>query len=83
MGIDQRQLAALTSHSLPTIQRMEACEGIIGHNIDTRVTLTGAPQGAGIELRGDETHSIGTGKRVRWKETNPNTEGQTPWTEGK
>jgi hypothetical protein len=35
LGIDQRKLAELAGLSLPTIQRMEASEGVIRGNVDS------------------------------------------------
>ena len=34
LGIDQRKLAEMAGLSLPTIQRMEASEGVIRGNVD-------------------------------------------------
>ena len=34
LGIDQRQLAALSGVSLPTVQRMEASDGVVRGNVD-------------------------------------------------
>ncbi len=41
LGVDQRGLAALTGLSLPTIQRMEASEGVIRGNVDSLMKLVG------------------------------------------
>src|SRR5258707_7551488 len=50
LGIDQRKLAALSRLSVPTIQRMEASEGVIRGNVDSLMKLVGALDAAGIEL---------------------------------
>ncbi len=50
LGIDQRQLAEIASLSVPTIQRMEASEGVIRGNVDSLMKLIGALEAAGIEL---------------------------------
>src|ERR1043165_6962188 len=52
LGIDQRQLAERSGLSLPTIQRMEASEGVIRGNVDSLMKLVEALAAAGIELRG-------------------------------
>ena len=50
LGIDQRALAGLSGLSLPTIQRMEASDGVVRGNVDSLMKLVGALQDAGIEL---------------------------------
>ena len=69
LGIDQRKLAALSGLSLPTIQRMEASEGVIRGNVDSLMKLVGALEGAGIELIAENASSIGGGRGVRLKAT--------------
>lgn len=66
-GIDQRQLAEKSGLSLPTIQRMEASDGVIRGNVDSLMKLIGALDGAGIELIGDGTASDRGGRGVRLK----------------
>jgi hypothetical protein len=65
VGIDQRQLADLSGLSLPTIQRMEASEGVIRGNVDSLMKLIGALDRAGIELIGEGAVSQGGGRGVR------------------
>jgi transcriptional regulator with XRE-family HTH domain len=67
LGIDQRALAALSGLSLPTIQRMEASEGVIRGNVESLVKLTGAFAAAGVELISDNAVSPGGGRGVRLK----------------
>lgn len=67
LGIDQRRLAALAGLSLPTIQRMEASEGVIRGNMDSATKLVGALQSAGIELIGEGAASPAGGRGVRLK----------------
>src|SRR3954453_6891728 len=50
VGLDQRKLAELSGLSVPTIQRMEASEGVIRGNVDSLVKLVAALDAAGIEL---------------------------------
>jgi transcriptional regulator with XRE-family HTH domain len=67
LGIDQRQLAEMAGLSVPTIQRMEASEGIVRGMIETLTKLVEALDGAGIELIGDNVVSTGGGRGVRLK----------------
>ena len=67
LGLDQRHLAELASLSVPTIQRMEASEGVIRGNVDSLVKLTAALEAAGIALIGEGTVSQGGGRGVRLK----------------
>jgi transcriptional regulator with XRE-family HTH domain len=67
LGIDQRKLAEMASLSLPTIQRMEASEGVIRGNVDSLMKLVMALDAAGIELIGEGTASQGKGRGVRLK----------------
>ena len=67
LGIDQRRLAELSGLSLPTIQRMEASEGVIRGNVDSLMKLTGALEEAGIVLLGDGAASGAGGRGVRLK----------------
>jgi len=67
LGIDQRKLADAASLSLPTIQRMEASEGVIRGNVDSLMKLVGALDTLGIELISDNGASNGGGRGVRLK----------------
>jgi transcriptional regulator with XRE-family HTH domain len=67
LGIDQRKLAALSALSLPTIQRMEASDGVIRGNVDSLMKLVAALDAAGIELIGENASSSGRGRGVRFK----------------
>jgi transcriptional regulator with XRE-family HTH domain len=69
LGLDQRGLADLCGLSLPTIQRMEASDGVIRGNVDSLMKLTTALATAGIELIGDGATSRTGGRGVRL--TNP------------
>ena len=70
LGIDQRELAQRCGLSLPTIQRMEASEGVIRGTVDSLVKLVDALAGAGIELIGEGATSSGGGRGVRLKVPN-------------
>ena len=67
LGIDQRRLAELSGLSVPTIQRMEASDGVIRGNVDSLMKLVGALDAAGIELIGDGAVSSGGGRGIRLK----------------
>jgi transcriptional regulator with XRE-family HTH domain len=70
LGIDQRELAQRCGLSLPTIQRMEASEGVIRGNVDSLVKLVDALAEGGIELIGEGAASGGGGRGVRLKSPN-------------
>jgi transcriptional regulator with XRE-family HTH domain len=65
LGLDQRALAERSGLSLPTIQRMEASDGVIRGNVDSLMKLTGALAAAGIELIGEGAASATGGRGVR------------------
>jgi len=67
LGIDQRQLAETASLSVPTIQRMEASEGVIRGNVDSLMKLIGALEAAGIVLIEEGAPSSDGGRGVRLK----------------
>jgi len=67
LGMDQRRLAEAAGLSLPTIQRMEASDGVIRGNVDSLVKLVEALERAGIELIGEGATSSGGGRGVRLK----------------
>jgi transcriptional regulator with XRE-family HTH domain len=67
VGMDQRALAAASDLSLPTIQRMEASEGVIGGNVDSLMKLIAALEAAGVELIGEGAVSEHGGRGVRLK----------------
>ena len=68
LNIDQRQTADLADLSVPTIQRMEASDGVIRGNVDSLMKLVSALENAGIELIGPDAHSLAGGRGVRLKE---------------
>lgn len=65
LGMDQRELAAAARLSLPTIQRMEASDGVIRGNVDSLVKLVAALDRAGVELIGENATSAAGGRGVR------------------
>jgi transcriptional regulator with XRE-family HTH domain len=67
VGMDQRSLAGASGLSLPTIQRMEASEGLIRGNVDSLMKLIAALEAAGVELIGEGAISENGGRGVRLK----------------
>jgi transcriptional regulator with XRE-family HTH domain len=67
LGVDQRKLAELSGLSLPTIQRMEASDGVIRGNVDSLMKLVSALDSAGIGLISDNATSTAGGRGVRLK----------------
>ena len=67
LGIDQRRLAELSGLSVPTIQRMEASEGVIRGNVESLMKLIGALDAAGIELIAEGSVSPPGGRGIRLK----------------
>jgi transcriptional regulator with XRE-family HTH domain len=67
LGLDQRQLAERAGLSVPTIQRMEASDGVVRGNVDSLTKLIDALAAAGIELIGEGAVSQGGGRGVRLK----------------
>ncbi len=66
-GVNQRKLAELSGLSLPTIQRMEASDGIIRANVDSLMKLIAALNAADIDLIGEGAVSHSGGRGVRLK----------------
>lgn len=69
VSIDQRRLADLAGLSLPTIQRMEASDGVVRGNVDSLMKLMGALEAAGVEFLSEGMASPGGGRGVRLKQT--------------
>jgi transcriptional regulator with XRE-family HTH domain len=67
LGIDQRELAQRSGLSLPTIQRMEASDGVIRGNVDSLMKLVEALAANGIELIGEGATASRGGRGVRLK----------------
>lgn len=71
LGIDQRKLAELAGLSVPTIQRMEASDGVIRGNVDSLTKLVTALEAAGIELISEGAASPDGGRGLRLKTPKP------------
>ena len=67
LGMDQRQLALRAGLSVPTIQRMEASDGLVRGNVDSLMKLIGGLEAAGVELIGEGAVSQAGGRGVRLK----------------
>lgn len=65
LQIDQKALAALSGVSVPTIQRMEASEGVVRGNVETLTKVIEALNRAGVDLIGEEARSDTGGRGVR------------------
>ena len=68
LAIDQKKLAELSGLSVPTIQRMEASDGVIRGTVDSLTKLIAALEAAGLVLIGEGTASGDGGRGVRLKE---------------
>jgi transcriptional regulator with XRE-family HTH domain len=68
LGIDQKTLAELCGLSVPTIQRMEASNGVIRGNVDSLMKLVQALDTAGVELIAAGATSASGGRGVRLKQ---------------
>ncbi len=66
-GLDQKRLAEISGLSVPTIQRMEASEGVIRGNVDSLMKLIAALDAAGVILIGEGAASPEGGRGVRLK----------------
>ena len=67
-GIDQKTLAERAGVSLPTIQRMEASDGVVRGVIDTLVKVIQALEESGVVLVDDGRPSESGGRGVRLKD---------------
>ncbi len=68
LGIDQRTLAELAGLSVPTIQRMEKCQGVVRGNVDSLMKLVEALETAGVVLIAEGPDG---GRGVRLKAATP------------
>jgi transcriptional regulator with XRE-family HTH domain len=68
-GIDQKTLAERAGVSLPTIQRMEASDGVVRGVIDTLMKVVQAIEASGVELIGEGQVSDQGGRGVRLRKS--------------
>ena len=71
LAIDQKTLAGLADVSLPTVQRMEASEGVVRGTVETLTKVIEALHRAGVDLIGDNARSETGGRGVRLREPPP------------
>ena len=67
-SLDQRALAEVAGLSVPTIQRMEASDGVVRGNVDSLTKLVSALENAGVEFIREGASSLGGGRGVRLRE---------------
>lgn len=65
MGMEQKTLAEVSGVSLPTVQRMEASNGIVRGVIESLTRVMAALEAAGIEFINEGATSSGGGRGVR------------------
>jgi transcriptional regulator with XRE-family HTH domain len=65
VGMEQKTLAELSGVSLPTIQRMEASNGVVRGVIETLMKVMGALEAAGVEFINEGGVSSDGGRGVR------------------
>lgn len=65
LGMDQRGLAAAVGLSVPTIQRMEASDGVVRGNVESLMKVIAGLEQLGVELIGEGAESKGGGRGVR------------------
>ncbi|HEY8874329.1 MAG TPA: helix-turn-helix domain-containing protein [Stellaceae bacterium] len=68
VGMEQKALAAASGVSLPTIQRMEASDGVVRGVIDSLMKVMAALETAGIEFINEGATSTGGGRGVRLRQ---------------
>ena len=64
LGIDQKELARLSGVSLPTIQRMEASDGVVRAVVDSLEKVVNAINDAGVELIAWTVDDLGTMRKL-------------------
>jgi len=64
VGMEQKMLAELSGVSLPTIQRMEASNGVVRGVIESLMKVMGALEAAGVEFINEGATSGDGGRGV-------------------
>jgi transcriptional regulator with XRE-family HTH domain len=70
VGMEQRALAEASGVSLPTIQRMEASQGVVRGVIESLMKVMGALEAAGVEFINEGAVSTAGGRGVRLRKAN-------------
>lgn len=65
LGLDQRKFAAAVGLSVPTIQRMEASEGVVRGHVESLMKVIAGLNELGVELIAEGSESKGEGRGVR------------------
>jgi transcriptional regulator with XRE-family HTH domain len=78
LGFDQKTLAKLAGLSVPTIQRMEASDSIVGGMVESMTRVIAAFEEAGVELIGNGAPSSGGGRGVRLRHSETSRSDQGP-----
>ncbi|PIV77853.1 MAG: transcriptional regulator [Rhodobacteraceae bacterium CG17_big_fil_post_rev_8_21_14_2_50_63_15] len=65
LRIDQKTLARMAGLSVPTIQRMEANDSVVGGVVDSLTRVVAAIESAGVDLIADGATSSGGGRGAR------------------
>ena len=78
LNIDQRRLADMSGLSVPTIQRMEASNGVVRGQVESLMKLVEALDLAGVELIGEGAASVAGGRGVRLKPAGQSNDPATP-----
>ena len=65
LGLDQKTLAEKAGVSLPTVQRIEASDGVVRGTVETLTKVVEALNRAGVDLIGDTERSDRGGRGVR------------------
>ena len=68
LGVDQKTLARMAGLSVPTIQRMEANDSIVGGMVDSLTRVVSAIEAAGVELIAEGAAGAGSGRGVRLRD---------------
>jgi len=68
LDLDQRELAERSGLSLPTIQRMEASDGVVRGTVESLMKLIAALDRLGVQLINEGAKSDGGGRGVRLKQ---------------
>lgn len=69
LRVDQKTLAQMSGLSVPTIQRMEANDSIVGGMVDSLTRVVAAIEAAGVELIAEGATSSGAGRGVRLRQS--------------
>ena len=69
LDMDRKTLAERAGVSLPTIQRMESAQGVVGGTVETLMKVVEALEAAGVELIAEGATSREGGRGVRLKKT--------------